>query len=118
VILPTRNATSCLVAALVAACFTPIAAAADERGAEPKYSQDDLLDGTTVAIASQDICGFKVDQNAIRAFVAAKAPDMPWFLFDAQIRGYQRIMPRFSEQEKARHCAKARLLAEAAGWIR
>ncbi|QGN00093.1 hypothetical protein [Methylocystis parvus] len=113
-----RNATSCLVAALVAACFTPIAAAADERGAEPKYSQDDLLDGTTVAIASQDICGFKVDQNAIRAFVAAKAPDMPWFLFDAQIRGYQRIMPRFSEQEKARHCAKARLLTEVAGWIR
>lgn len=38
--------------------------------------------------------------------------------FVAQIRGYQRIMPRFFEQERARHCAKARLLAEAAGWIR
>jgi hypothetical protein len=115
VILFIRHAASCLAPTLVAACFAPIAAAADEGGAAPISRQDDLLDRSTVAIASQNICGFDVDQTRSEPSSAARTLDTPWALFDAQIREYQRNMLGFSEWEKARRCAKARPLAEAAG---
>ena len=107
-----------LFVATAAVLFAPIIVVAAEAETAREYSPHDIADGSTVAIASQDICGFKVDQKAIWAFVAEKAPDTPWYLFEAQIRGYQRIMPRLAGNERVRHCAKARQWAEAAGWIR
>ena len=78
----------------------------------------DILNGTTIAIASQELCGFRVDEQAIRALIAAKLPDLSPDLIALQLRGYARVLPRLDEEQRKRHCAETRSLAKAAGWLR
>lgn len=84
----------------------------------PRYGDEDILNGTTIAIASQDLCGFRVDEKAIRALIAAKLPDLSPDLIALQLRGYARVLPHLDEKQRKRHCAETRALAKAAGWLR
>ncbi|WP_428631412.1 hypothetical protein [Sphingopyxis sp.] len=101
--------------AVLIACLSAIPAAAQ---APPRYSEAEILDGTTIAIASQQLCGYRVDEKAIRALIAAKLPDLSPGLIELQLRGYARVLPRLTEEQKQRHCAETRQLAQAAGWLR
>jgi len=83
----------------------------------PRYSEEDIINGTTIAIASQELCGFRVDEKAIRALLAAKLPDLSAELIATQLRGYARILPRLNPEQRQRHCAETRQLAAAAGWL-
>ncbi len=83
-----------------------------------RYSEDAILNGTTVAIASQKLCGFRVDEPAIRALLAAKLPDLTPELIALQLRGYARILPTLGPEQRQRHCTEIRELAAAAGWLR
>ncbi len=103
----------CLALCLAALFAAPAAA---ER--PPRYSEEDILNGTTIAIASQDLCGFRVDERAIRALIAAKLPDLTDDLVALQLRGYARVLPRLDEEQRKRHCTETRALAKAAGWLR
>ncbi len=111
--MPTRPASARLAFWIVALSAAPAAA---ER--PPRYSEEDILNGTTLAIASQDLCGFQVDEKAIRALIAAKLPDLTPDLIALQLRGYARVLPRLDDDQRQRHCAKTRALAKAAGWLR
>jgi len=84
----------------------------------PHYSEEMILNGTTMAIASQDLCGYRVDEKAIRALLAAKLPDLTPELIALQLRGYARVLPRLDDAQRQRHCAETRALAKAAGWLR
>lgn len=102
-----------LMAALAIVSAPPVAA---ERPA--RYSEEAILNGTTVAIASQQLCGFRVDEPAIRALLAAKLPDLTPELIALQLRGYARILPTLGPEQRQRHCTEIRQLAAAAGWLR
>lgn len=84
----------------------------------PRYSEEQILDATTIVIASQQLCGYRVDEEGIRALVAAKLPDLSPDLIALQLRGYARILPSLDAEQRARHCAETRALAKAAGWLR
>jgi hypothetical protein len=109
----TRPASACLALWIAALSAAPVAA---ER--PPRYSEEDILNGTTIALASQELCGFRVDEKAIRALMAAKLPDLSPDLIALQLRGYARVLPRLDEEQRKRHCAETRALAKAAGWLR
>jgi hypothetical protein len=66
-----RPASACIALWIAALSASPVAA---ER--PPRYSEEDILNGTTIALSSQDLCGFRVDEKAIRALMAAKLPDL------------------------------------------
>lgn len=109
----TRPASACLALWIAALSAAPVAA---ER--PPRYSEEDILNGTTIALASQELCGFRVDEKAIRALIAAKLPDLSPDLIALQLRGYARVLPRLDDEQRQRHCAETRALAKAAGWLR
>lgn len=109
----TRSATACLALWIAALSAVPVAA---ER--PPRYSEENILNGTTIALASQELCGFRVDEKAIRALIAAKFPDLSPDLIALQLRGYARVLPRLDDEQRKRHCADTRALAKAAGWLR
>ena len=109
----TRPASACLALWIAALYAAPVAA---ER--PPRYSEEDILNGTTIALASQELCGFRVDEKAIRALIAAKLPDVSPDLIALQLRGYARVLPRLDDEQRQRHCAETRALAKAAGWLR
>ena len=71
-----------------------------------------------ICTGAQDLCGFRVDEKAIRALIAAKLPDLSPDLIALQLRGYARVLPRLDEKQRKRHCAETRALAKAAGWLR
>jgi hypothetical protein len=104
--------------ASLALSFAALSAAPVAAERPPRYSDEDILNGTTIAIASQDLCGFRVDEKAIRALLAAKLPDLTPDLIALQLRGYARVLPRLDDEQRKRHCAKTRALAKAAGWLR
>ena len=83
----------------------------------PRYSEEQILDATTVVIASQQLCGYRVDEKAIRALLAAKLPDLTDGLIALQLRGYARVLPTLDDEKRQRHCAETRDLARAAGWL-
>lgn len=108
-----RPAHACFALSIAMLSAAPVGA---ER--PPRYSEEDILNGTTIAIASQDLCGFRVDETAIRALIAAKLPDLTPDLTALQLRGYARVLPRLDDKQRQRHCAETRALAKAAGWLR
>jgi len=83
-----------------------------------KYSQSDYVEMSTAVIAAQGICDFEVKEDTVKAYVAEKVPDVPWSLFDARVRGYQRILSGLPEEKKALTCSETRDLAASAGWIK
>lgn len=101
---------------IIAAALLAAVPAAAERPA--RYSEEAILDGTTVAIASQDLCGFRVDEKAIRLLLKTKLPDLAPELIALQLRGYARVLPTLNDEQRQRHCAATRALAKAAGWLR
>ncbi len=105
------------VAAPVAQLSAALLAAAPAAETPPRYSEEDILNGTTIAIASQELCGYRVDEKAIRAFMAAKLPDLSPDLIALQLRGYARILPALNAEQRQRHCAETRQLAAVAGWL-
>ena len=111
--MPIRPASASL--ALWIALLSAVPAAAER---PPRYSEEDILNGTTIAIASQELCGFRVDEQAIRALIAAKLPDLSTDLIALQLSGYARVLPRLDDEQRKRHCADTRALAKAAGWLR
>lgn len=102
-----------LIAALAIASASAVAAEGP-----PRYSDEAILNGTTVAIASQQLCGFRVDEPAIRSLLAARLPDLTPELIALQLRGYARTLPTLGPEQRQRHCAEIRQLAGAAGWLR
>lgn len=78
-----------------------------------RYSEEDIFNGTTIALSSQDLCGFRVDEKAIRALMAAKLPDLSSDLITLQLLGYARVRPRLDDEQRKRHCVETRALAEA-----
>lgn len=106
------------IAAFLAISIAALSAAAVGAERPPRYSEEDILNGTTIAIASQDLCGFRVDETAIRARIAAKLPDLSPDLIALQLRGYARVLPRLDDEQRKRHCTATRALAKAAGWLR
>ncbi|WP_439567241.1 hypothetical protein [Sphingopyxis sp.] len=100
---------------LIASAILSATPAVAER--PPRYSEEAILNGTTIAIASQDLCGFRVDEKAIRALLAAKLPDLTPALIALQLRGYARVLPTLNDEQRQRHCAETRQLARAAGWL-
>ncbi|HEV7342182.1 MAG TPA: hypothetical protein VGN68_11130 [Sphingopyxis sp.] len=111
--MPIRPAHASLALSLAALSAAPVVADSPSR-----YSEEDILNGTTIAIASQDLCGFRVDEKAIRELLAAKLPDLSADLIALQLRGYARVLPRLDEEQRKRHCTETRALAKAAGWLR
>ncbi len=99
---------------LASSCVTSAWA---QTGNEEKLASDLLTDRSSIVIASQQICGFDTDIGAIKDYVARTVPDMPWELFETQVRGYQRILVKLNDEEKNRHCASLRPLADSAVWV-
>lgn len=103
-----RPASACIALWIAALSASPVAA---ER--PPRYSEEDIFNGTTIALSSQDLCGFRVDEKAIRALMAAKLPDLSSDLITLQLLGYARVRPRLDDEQRKRHCVETRALAEA-----
>lgn len=103
-----RPASACIALWIAALSASPVAA---ER--RLRYSEEDIFNGTTIARSSQDLCGFRVDEKAIRALMAANLPDLSSDLITLQLLGYARVRPRLDDEQRKRHCVETRALAEA-----
>ncbi len=108
----------CAIPIRLFGAFLLLATAPSLRAAEEKFSEEDYLENSASIIAAQDFCGFVVDEAAVKAYVAARLPDMAWELYAAKINGTRRILPRFTDEMKERNCARWRVMARSAGWTR